>query len=477
MVTRYLPTHALSILPTTMLFNSYQFIAVFLPITLLGYYLLAQRKQARIGWLLLVSIAFYAYWDIRFLPLLLISILLNWVLSLKLSSQNTRQLIILGVLFNLLLIGVFKYLDFFAATIYQASGRAYQPFEMILPLGISFFTFQQISYLVDRSRGIAGKYPLHEYALYVLYFPQLIAGPIVRHNEIIPQYQKSPLRVEIYHYISAGLLLFAIGLLKKTMIADQLAKTATPLFDSAATGAILSMGESWVASAAYSLQLYFDFSGYSDMALGLGLMMGMSLPENFNVPYRATSIREFWRRWHMTLSRFLRDYLYVPLGGNRYGDARLLLALMVTMFLGGLWHGAGWTFVVWWLMHGIALIVNHLWAMKQVKLPKALAWLLTLLFLMIGWVVFRAESMGTAFSILGSMFGSNGFEFELENSPNRWFALVAFLIAVLGPSSQGITMHKLRAKRLVAVLLAGLIFYLTLHVASDGYSEFLYFQF
>ena len=460
-----------------MLFNSYQFIAVFLPITILGYYLLAQSARARISWLLLVSIAFYAYWDIRFLPLLLMSISLNWFLSLKLSKQNTRLLITLGVLFNLLLIGIFKYLDFFTVTIYQVLGRPFQPFDLILPLGISFFTFQQISYLVDRSRGTAGKYPLHEYALYVLYFPQLIAGPIVRHNEIIPQYQKSPLRADIYHYINAGLLLIAVSLLKKTMIADQLAKTATPLFDTAAAGAILSMGESWVASAAYSLQLYFDFSGYSDMAIGLGLMMGMSLPENFNVPYRATSIREFWRRWHMTLSRFLRDYLYIPLGGSRFGNARLLLALLVTMFLGGLWHGAGWTFVVWGLMHGVALIVNHLWGIQGIKLPRILAWLLTLVFLMIGWVVFRSESLSTAYSILGSMFGGNGFEFELENSPNRWFALVAFLIAVIGPSSQEITIHKLRAKRLYAVLLAGLIFYLTLNVASDGYSEFLYFQF
>lgn len=460
-----------------MLFNSYQFIAVFLPVTLLGYYLLASHHQWRLSWLLLASITFYAYWDVRFLPLLLLSILINWFLSLKLSNQNTNVLIALGVFFNLLLIGIFKYLDFFTGTVFGVMDKPFVPFDLILPLGISFFTFQQISYLIDRSRGKADTYPLLDYALYVIYFPQLIAGPIVRHNEIIPQYNKSPLRPGIYHHIAAGLLLFAIGLLKKTLIADQLAKTASPLFDSAAAGTLLTMGEGWVASASYSLQLYFDFSGYSDMVIGLGLMMGMTLPINFNAPYRAASIRDFWRRWHMTLSRFLRDYLYIPLGGNRFGTSRLLLALLITMFLGGLWHGAGWTFVVWGLMHGIALMLNHVWHLKGFKLSGYIAWPLTLLFLMIGWVIFRAESLSTAYSILGSMFGENGLVLTLHDSPNRWFSLVAFLFAVLGPTSQMIAQHKLRANRFVAVSLAVLIFYLTLNVASDGYTEFLYFQF
>ncbi len=460
-----------------MLFNSYQFIAVFLPISMLGYYLLASRYTWRITWLLLASIVFYAYWDVRFLPLLLLSVLVNWWFSLRLSPNNLRWVIAVGVLFNLLLIGVFKYLDFFAGALYAVTDRPYTPYDLILPLGISFFTFQQISYLVDRYRGKAALYPLRDYALYVIYFPQLIAGPIVRHNEIIPQYKKSPLRPGIYHHIGAGLALFAFGLAKKTLIADQLAKTSTPLFDAAAAGSVLTMAESWVASAAYSLQLYFDFSGYSDMAIGLGLMMGMTLPTNFNAPYRATSIREFWRRWHMTLSRFLRDYLYIPLGGSRFGASRTLFALLITMFLGGLWHGAGWTFVVWGLMHGGALILNHFWQRQGFSLPRYIAWPLTLLFLMVGWVIFRADNLNTALSMIASMTGSHGWSLVLHDSPNRWFALVAFLFAVLGPTSQVIAQHKLPARRSVALMLAGLIFYLTINIASDGYTEFLYFQF
>jgi alginate O-acetyltransferase complex protein AlgI len=460
-----------------MLFNSYQFIAIFLPITLLGYYFLARHQQWRVGWLFLVSMVFYAYWDVRFLPLLLISIFVNWLLSLRLSKQNKNALIGWGVFFNLLLIGIFKYLDFFAGPIYVALGRAFEPYELILPLGISFFTFQQISYLVDRSRGNADAYHLLDYALYVIYFPQLIAGPIVRHNEIISQYKKSPLRPGIYHHIGAGLMLFALGLTKKTLIADRLAKTASTLFDAAADGTVLTFGEGWAASIAYSLQLYFDFSGYSDMAIGIGLMMGITLPINFNAPYRASSIREFWRRWHITLSRFLRDYLYIPMGGSRSGTTRMFLAMAITMALGGLWHGAGWTFVVWGLMHGAALVLNHLWLLKGLKLPKYVAWPITLLFLIVSWVVFRADTFTTAYSIWGSMFGSNGFVFDVHNAPTRWFSLVAFLFAVLGPTSHFIAQHKLRANRLNAILLAVFVFYLTLNVAGDGYTEFLYFQF
>jgi len=459
------------------LFNSYQFIAVFFPITLLGYYLFAGAQQLRLAWLLLASIFFYAYWDIRFLPLLLGSILVNWLLSLSLGPGNRNWLIVCGVGFNLLLIGIFKYLDFFVGSLYHLTDKPFVPYNLILPLGISFFTFQQISYLVDRSRGQVKTYPLLDYALYVIFFPQLIAGPIVRHNEIIPQYKKSPLRPDIYHHIGAGLLLFALGLIKKTLLADRLAETASPLFDKAAIDTVLTMGESWVASISYSLQLYFDFSGYSDMAIGLALMMGFSLPINFNAPYRAASVQEFWRRWHMTLSRFLRDYLYIPLGGNRHGTTRLLLALLLTMLLGGLWHGAGWTFVVWGLLHGGALVINRVWAFKGLCMPWAAGWMLTLLFLLFSWVVFRAENIATAWSIWQSMIGLHGIDLAAPDSPNRWFALLAFILAVAGPTSHLLAQEKLTPRIGYALAIAGTLFYLTLNVASDGYTEFLYFQF
>lgn len=462
-----------------MLFNSYQFIAVFLPIVLVAYYLVGNRPTIRLGWLLLASLVFYAYWDIRFVPLLILSVVVNWLLSLAMGRSSRALLAILGVAFNLFLIGVFKYLDFFGALLFAVMPGNYAPYDLVLPLGISFFTFQQISYLVDRSRGHCPAYSLLEYALYVTFFPQLIAGPIVRHNEIIQQYKCSPIRPEIFRYVGTGIVLFGIGLAKKTLLADNLAETSTPLFDQAAGGDVLSFGDSWIASMAYSLQLYFDFSGYSDMAIGLGLMFGLVLPINFNAPYRATDIQDFWRRWHMTLSRFLRDYLYIPLGGSRYGSGRLLLALMGTMFLGGLWHGAGWTFVIWGVLHGGALVLKRVWNAFFAPMPQLLAWLLLALFLLFTWVVFRAENFSTAWSIWQSMLGFHELRLvsAFDNSDAAWLILPALLIAILGPTSQDFLKSYLEPKPVYAIVTAVILFFLILNVASDGYSEFLYFQF
>ncbi len=460
-----------------MLFNSPEFIALFLPITLLGFYLLGRFTDARLFWLLAASAVFYGYWDVRFLPLLAGSILFNWLLAECLPRYSRRVLIVVGVSANLLLIGVFKYFNFFAENIYTLAGRSFDAYDLVLPLGISFFTFQQISYLVDRRRGRAPAYPLLRYALYVMFFPQLIAGPIVRHDEIIPQYQTSPLRPAIFQLFSQGVALFCVGLLKKTLIADRLAITATPLFEAAAEGTTLTLAESWVASASYSMQLYFDFSGYSDMAIGLGMMFGLRIPFNFDAPYVATSIREFWRRWHISLSRFLRDYLYVPMGGSRKGRPRLIMALMGTMLLGGLWHGAGWTFVLWGALHGAALVVNHLWTASGRSLSRGPAWVVTLLFLLPCWVIFRADSLDTAFSILGSMIGMHGFSMALPISYNWGFSVLAFVLAVLGPTSQALALSLLRPRRIWAAAIALLLIYLTLNLAGDGYTEFLYFQF
>jgi alginate O-acetyltransferase complex protein AlgI len=460
-----------------LLFNSYQFIAFFFPVVILVFYLLGSYRELRLGWLLLASLAFYAYWDVRFLPLLLCSVLFNWLISFRIDEYGKPLIIIVGVAFNLALIGVFKYLDFFGNSIAVIVGGDYTAHELILPLGISFFTFQQISYLVDRSRGVSPTYSLLDYALYVTFFPQLIAGPIIRHSEIIPQYRKSPWRPDIYHHIGAGALLFALGLAKKTLIADRLAETATPLFELAASGEALSMGEGWAAAISYSFQLYFDFSGYSDMAIGLGLMFGFQLPANFNAPYRAKDIQDFWRRWHMTLSRFLRDYLYIPLGGNRHGPQRMFVALFLTMLLGGLWHGAGWTFVVWGMLHGLALVAQRLWRRTTMRVPAPVSWLALLLFLAFSWVVFRADSFDTAWAMWQSMVGLNGLELEVRDSPGRWFGLAAFLIAVIGPTSQAFVQKSLKPLPIYAAATACLIFYLTLNAANDGYTEFLYFQF
>ena len=460
-----------------MLFNSQGFLLIFLPLTLILYFAFAKKETLRIWILISASLVFYAYWDLRFLPLLVISVAFNWFCSKWHASYPNKAVLIAGVAVNLLIIGFFKYTNFILGNVAATAGIAFMPWSIVLPLGISFFTFQQISYLVDLKRGTAPIYPFHKYVLYVTFFPQLIAGPIVRHNEIIAQYAFDPLREGTYERLSKGFGLLFIGLLKKMILADTMAETASFLFYAAATGNTLSFYGSWVAAAAYTLQIYYDFSGYSDMAIGLGLMFGLTIPTNFNAPYLAISIRDFWRRWHITLSRFLRDYLYIPLGGNRFGIPRQVLALMVTMLLGGLWHGAGWTFVIWGGLHGLALVVNHFWEKTGIPLPRSIGWTLTLAFVMFGWVIFRADNMETASAIMRSMVGMNGVTFNLPdiNPPGHilYYALPAFI----GPTSQRLAAHWLRPRPIYAVIVACALFYLALRAGDGNYSEFIYFQF
>ncbi|MFZ0611707.1 MAG: MBOAT family O-acyltransferase [Desulfobacterales bacterium] len=460
-----------------MLFNSQQFLLIFLPLTLLLYFALAKRETPRIWLLIAASAVFYAYWDYRFLPLLSASVAFNWFCSKFYGSRPRRALIVAGLVVNLLIIGVFKYTNFILANLAETAGVGFSPWNIILPLGISFFTFQQISYLVDLKRGVAPPYPFHKYFLYITFFPQLIAGPIVRHDELIGQFSLDPLREGFYERLSQGFGLLFIGLFKKMILADTVAETASLLFNSAAAGKTLTLGASWVATAAYTLQIYYDFSGYSDMAIGLGLLFGLTIPVNFNAPYRAVSIRDFWRRWHITLSRFLRDYLYIPMGGNRYGMPRQVAALLATMLLGGLWHGAGWTFVIWGGVHGLALVVNHLWEKSGLCLPRPVGWLATLIFVMLAWVIFRADSMETAVSVFRSMVGGHGMSLDLPDgmTPLRifYFALPAFI----GPTSQRLVTHWFRPRPIYAVAVACALFYLSLRAGDGNYSEFIYFQF
>ena len=460
-----------------MLFNSPIFLTFFLPVTIIGYYLLADKPGWRKGWLLLASLVFYGYWDIRFLPLLLVSVVMNWSLAEIFGKKGHPALPLVGVGANLVIIGIFKYANFFTGNLLLAAGGHFNPWDIVLPLGISFFTFQQISYLLDLRRGRAPLYPLRQYALYVTFFPQLIAGPIVRHNELIDQFDLAPLREGLAERLSRGLILFLIGLFKKVVLADKMAEIATPLFTLIAGGKSLTLAEAWVAAGGYTLQLYFDFSGYSDMAIGLGLLFGFTIPINFNAPYRARSVRDFWRRWHISLSRFLRDYLYIPMGGNRFGVPRQILALMATMLLGGLWHGAGWTFVLWGGWHGIGLVVNHFWEKTGFKLPRALAWLMTILFIIFGWVVFRSETLPHAWAMLAAMTGWDGWSLVVNDVPHRWSVLLFALPALLGPTSQKLALEKLTPRPVYAALAAGLFFYLVLFIGDEGYSEFVYFQF
>ena len=281
----------------------------------------------------------------------------TWLLALLQERTGARAWLIAGVVLNLASLGTFKYLDFMLASLETATGIVLPRANIVLPIGISFFSFQLISYLIDRMRGDAPIYPFRPFALFVLLFPHLIAGPIVRHNELVPQFAEDPLREGLWQRFGTGLILFTLGLAKKVLLADKLATVADPLFAAGGAARALTFGESWTAALAFSFQLFLDFSAYTEMAIGIALMFGLLLPENFRRPYIATDLRDFWRRWHISLSKFLRDYLYIPLGGSRAGAARYVFATMATMGLCGLWHGAGWTFVAWGLWHGVGLIV------------------------------------------------------------------------------------------------------------------------
>jgi D-alanyl-lipoteichoic acid acyltransferase DltB (MBOAT superfamily) len=404
-----------------MLFNSYSFIFLYLPITFAGMFILAKHSHRLAAlWLALASLTFYAVWDVRFVMLLLGSIGFNYgagyLIGLRREAGHAKQLLAGAIGINLALLAYFKYTNFFIALTNEAFGAHLPALNIILPLGISFFTFTQIAFLVDVYRGIAREANFIHYVLFVTWFPHLIAGPVLHHKQMMPQFAgPATYRINSEH-VSVGLTIFVLGLAKKVLIADTLAEYATPIFNAARDGHVLMLFEAWTGALAYTLQLYFDFSGYSDMAIGLSLMFNIRLPLNFDSPYKATNIIEFWRRWHMTLSAFLRDYLYFTLGGNRKGSAHRYINLMATMLLGGLWHGAGWTFLVWGGLHGFYLMINHGWRAFKVRLgwgdggglAKLGAGALTFLAVVVAWVFFRADSLGTAGSILSGMAGLNG---------------------------------------------------------------------
>src|SRR3954447_7675824 len=401
-----------------MLFSSYAFLFQFLPAVALAF-AVARRWSPRYGiWALaFASLIFYGAWKPVYLVLLLLSIGVNFWLGLKMEDLVRRRRIgALGVTLNLALLCYFKYTNFLFDSFTTLTGAPLPFVNLILPLGISFFTFQQIAYLVDVMRGAKVERDLVSYTLFVSFFPHLIAGPLVHHAEMIPQFKRG--RTGRSAVLAArGLAIFAAGLFKKVVIADNLAQFVSPVFAHLDAGGGVTTTWAWLATLSYTLQIYFDFSGYSDMAIGLALLFGIRLPVNFRSPYKASSIIEFWRRWHITLSRFLRDYLYVPLGGNRLGNARRYLNLLVTMLLGGLWHGAGWNFLVWGGLHGIYLGINHLWRRRSGSKPDAAAsgwiatgagWAATFFAVVVAWVFFRARTTAGAWQMLEGLFGAAG---------------------------------------------------------------------
>ncbi|MGA8900808.1 MBOAT family O-acyltransferase [Bradyrhizobium sp.] len=396
-----------------MLFSSYTFIFQFLPATVLAF-AAARRHSPRAGILVLAgaSLFFYGAWRPIYLLLLMASIAVNFTFGLWMEDPLRRRAIgTFGVVLNLAVLCYFKYTGFILDSVSALSGLPLPFAGVVLPLGISFFTFQQIAYLVDIMRGARVERDIVSYVLFVSFFPHLIAGPLVHHAEMIPQFKR--VRTARSAALAArGLAIFAAGLFKKVVIADNLAQFVSPVFAHLDAGGAVGSSWAWLATLAYTLQIYFDFSGYSDMAIGLALLFGIRLPVNFRSPYRATSVVEFWRRWHITLSRFLRDYLYIPLGGNRLGETRRYINLMVTMLLGGLWHGAGWNFLVWGGLHGVYLGINHLWREWRGEasglIARTLSWLLTFFAVVVAWVFFRSRTMAGAWQMLGGLFGFEG---------------------------------------------------------------------
>ncbi|MBK6637157.1 MAG: MBOAT family protein [Rhodocyclaceae bacterium] len=424
-----------------MLFNSYIFIFGYLPVTFAGFFLLARSSHRWAAlWLAVASLFFYGWWNPLFVLLVMASITVNYAFGYAIgharliSLLQAKTVLTVSVVANLGLLAYFKYADFFIANLSRLTGMEMTVVNILLPLGISFFTFTQIAFLVDVYRGIAREYSFIHYVLFVTYFPHLIAGPVLHHKQMMPQFgHAETYRINLEN-INVGITIFIIGLAKKVLLADQFAMYANPVFDVVAHGGEPKLIEAWIGALAYTLQLYFDFSGYSDMAIGLSRMFNVKLPPNFDSPYKAQNIIEFWRRWHMTLSAFLRDYLYVPLGGNRKGLLRRYVNLMTTMLLGGLWHGAGWTFVLWGGLHGLYLVINHGWRWLIGDKASSSCWRaltgvgLTFVAVVIAWVPFRAADLDAALRMWAGLFGVNGISLPpgLESMFAQGFIQFAF---------------------------------------------------
>ena len=427
-----------------MLFNSFPFIFAFLPITVLGYELLRRRglQRAKKVWLIAASCVFYAYWSAAFLGLLFVSIVVNFFVGRRLQAlardrgTSSRRLLIIGLIWNLSLLGYFKYANFFIDNFDAAFGLHIEIARIVLPLGISFFTFQKVAFLVDSYRNKVEPHTFIDFALFVMFFPQLIAGPIVHFGEVIRQFSQ-PTTPPAANRYAIGVTVFAMGLAKKVLVADTFAIHAGAFFDAAAGGYAPGMLEAWIGMLCYTLQIYFDFSGYSDMAIGLAWMFGVKLPINFASPYKAQSIAEYWQRWHVTLSRFLRDYIYIPLGGNRRGATRQNVNLMTTMLIGGLWHGAAWTVVLWGAMHGAMLVIHRLWEQSSFGARHAmrpmLATFVTFVCVLLAFVAFRAADLETMMGIYRGLFGFNGTSFWQAT----WAIETPLIAAVLGIAGSG----------------------------------------
>lgn len=485
-----------------MLFNSGIYIFIFLPLVLAGWFTLTARGMTRAArtFLVLASLFFYGWWNPAYVPLLAVSIGVNFATGSLLTRSawpqaRRKALLAAGILFNVALIGYFKYTDFLLGTLNATLDTHFTLLRIALPLAISFFTFQQIAYLVDSYHGKVGKHGLLDYSLFVVYFPQLIAGPIVHHGEMMPQFKQERRLHFHWHEFSQGLFLFFLGLFKKAALADTFAQWANLGFDGTAE---LTLLPAWAASLSYTLQLYLDFSGYTDMALGSALMMNIRLPVNFNSPYKATSIQDFWGRWHMTLARFLRDYVYIPLGGNRVDAWKVYRNILIVFAVSGIWHGAGWTFVAWGMLHGLAMAAHRAWKRAGLAMPAILGWFVTFMFINATWVVFRAHTFADALRMLKGMAGLSGVmlpaglaeqlgflkdwgvEFGLPflhiQGNNKMIALITLLLLVVWLGRNSMQLKERFRPDMAHALAMGALAWVALMSLTRAH-EFLYFQF
>jgi alginate O-acetyltransferase complex protein AlgI len=468
-----------------MLFNSPVFLFTFFPIVFLIFFALGGLGLRRLAsaWLCVSSLAFYGWDDPSFLvPLIIASITFNYFVGRAIATTHSGRMLAFGVAADLGLLAYFKYANFIAENL---AFLGVPPLHITLPIGISFFTFTQIAFLADCYRDRTQEYnPLH-YGLFVSFFPHLIAGPILHHKEMMPQFARPATYILNSSSLLTGLCWFAAGLFKKVILADGIEPYASAIFSAVDHGQKLNFASAWLGALSYTLQLYYDFSGYSDMAIGLALMFGVVFPINFDSPYKATSLIDFWRRWHITLSRFLRDYLYIPLGGNRLGQRRRYLNLFLTMLLGGLWHGAAWTFVAWGALHGLGLFVNHAWRSTKIRLPSLVGWVTTLIFVVFAWVPFRASSLSSATTLWKDMLGLHG---GTPSNPTGWAWVVALgAVALLLPNTVQIFTGKAEMSpptpfiwkpRVQWAVFGGLAFGASLAAMLGGQpTTFLYFRF
>ena len=457
-----------------MLFPSFTFILAFLPVTAILYFLLGKysRNAARI-WLLAASFVFYSWFNHTYFLILLGSILGNYLFASVLWKHRSKITLIIGIVLNILLLGYFKYCDFFIENINAALDLSIPFQKIILPLGISFFTFQQISFLHSvYSRSLKERYSFLTYATFVSFFPQLIAGPIVLPDEMMPQFDKpDSLKVNAQN-ISTGLFVFALGLSKKILLADFFAETADAGFAAGANGALL---DSWLTALAYTFQIYFDFSGYCDMAIGIALIFNIRLPENFNSPYRSGNIAEFWRKWHITLGRFLMTYIYFPIGGSKAGKFRTCCNLMITFLISGLWHGASWLFVLWGAVHGIALVIQRVWSkMLNLTMPAVCGKMLTFLFVCLAWILFRAENMTQAKALYRAMFAPEKWIAQLPDGKTIILFIAGIIIVAFFPTASSRADHfkptLVNALIAIALIVTSMFFFVKT-------SPFIYFNF